>query len=133
MIYFLDTNICVYYLNTKSFPLIKKIDSIALDNIKISAVVAAELYYGAVKSEKRDHNLARYKDFLSVFEIADFDHTASQIYGDIRATLEAKGQVIGGNDMMIAATALAYGAVLVTNNTGEFSRIDGLVLEDWTI
>ena len=132
MIYFFDTNICVYYLNAKSLPLIEKIESIDLEKIAIPSVTAAELYYGAAKSVKRDYNLSRYKAFLSIFDSITFDHSAARIYGDIRAALEAKGQTIGGNDLMIAASALANEAVLVINNTGEFSRVDGLVLEDWT-
>ncbi|MDR0328941.1 MAG: type II toxin-antitoxin system VapC family toxin [Planctomycetaceae bacterium] len=62
-----------------------------------------------------------------------FDHAASQIYGDIRAHLESKGQPIGWNDLMIAATVLAHDGVLVTHNIGEFSRIKGLTCEDWTL
>ena len=63
MTYFLDTNICVYYLNAKSIPLIKKIDSVSLKNIKIPVVVATELFYGVSKSAKREYNLARYNSF----------------------------------------------------------------------
>jgi tRNA(fMet)-specific endonuclease VapC len=132
MMYFLDTNICVHYLNATSLPLIDKIDSIALERIAIPSVVAAELYYGAVKSAKREYNLSRYNDFLTIFDIVTFDHATARVYGDIRVALEKKGQSIGGNDLMIAASALANDAVLVTNNTGEFSRVDGLAVEDWT-
>ena len=132
MIYFLDTNICVYFLNNK-FPQIgEKIKTLPQDEIKIPAVVMAELYYGAAKSEKREYNLARYARFAALYNIIHFDSKAARAYGDIRAELEAKGQMIGGNDLLIAASALANGAVLVTNNIKEFSRVDGLAIEDWT-
>jgi tRNA(fMet)-specific endonuclease VapC len=132
MIYFLDANICIHYLNNSSLPVTRKVDSIDLGCIKIPTIVAAELYYWASKSKRRDYNLARHSQFISTFEIVSFDHASSRIYGDIRAMLEAKGKAIGGNDLMIAATALAYGAILVTNNVEEFSRVDSLTIEDWT-
>jgi len=131
-VYLLDTNICVYFLNNK-FPQIKeKIKTVSQDRLKIPAVVMAELYYGAVKSAKKEYNLARYTRFSALYNIVCFDNNAARIYGDIRVALEAKGQIIGGNDLMIAATTLANDAILVTNNVGEFSRVDGLVVEDWT-
>ena len=132
MLYFLDTNICIYLLNGR-FPGIRlKLEDIPHNNIKIPAVVAAELYYGAVKSEKRAYNLARSSKFVALYDTIPFDHTASGIYAEIRAVLESKGQMIGGNDLLIAASALAYEAVLVTNNVKEFARIDELKIEDWT-
>ena len=68
MTYFLDTNICIYYLNGKFINLSKKIETVDINRIKIPAVVAAELYYGALKSAKQSYNVARYTEFLSVFE-----------------------------------------------------------------
>ena len=131
MKYFLDTNICIYYLNDKFHHIRVKLGEISRHDIKMPSVVTAELYYGAAKSSKRDFNLARYHRFVSAYEIIPFDHAASQIYGDIRANLESRGQPIGWNDLMIAATVMAHGGVLVTHNTDEFSRIAGLVLADW--
>ena len=133
MMYFLDTNICVYFLNNK-FPQIReRIRKIPQNDIKLPVIVVAELYYGAVKSAKREQNLSRYSSFTKLYNIVSFDNNAARIYGDIRSQLETKGQTIGGNDLIIAASTLAKGAVLVTNNTKEFSRVDGLVIEDWTI
>jgi len=132
MMYFLDTNICVYFLNDK-FPEIRgKMKNVPQRDIKIPAIVLAELYYGAAKSAKREYNLTRYTRFAALYDIIHFDHKAARTYGDIRAALETKGRIIGGNDLMIAASALTNGAVLVTNNVREFSRIDGLLIEDWT-
>jgi tRNA(fMet)-specific endonuclease VapC len=102
------------------------------NKIKIPTIVMAELYYGAAKSAKREYNLTRYDRFAALYDIIHFDNEAARVYGDIRAALESKGRIIGGNDLMIAALTLANDAVLVTNNTGEFSRVDGLIIEDWT-
>ena len=132
MIYYLDTNICIYFLNNTHRGIYDKLRKISRGSIKIPAVVAGELYYGAAKSAKREYNLRVYSQFIAMYDIIPFDLMSSRIYGDIRATLEKRGQTIGGNDMMIAASALCFGAILVTNNVGEFSRVDGLFIEDWT-
>jgi len=132
MIYFLDTNICIHFLNDKFYNIRDKMENIDASDIKISSVVAAELIYGAYKSAKVDYNLSRFEKFLSLYEIVPFDGNSINIYGEIRAELERKGKIIGWNDMLIAATVLAHDGVLVTNNTNEFSRINNLILEDWT-
>ena len=95
-------------------------------------MVAAELIYGAEKSLKREYNLEKVTLFLSLFEIVPFDASAAQLYGAIRCSLERVGEIIGGNDLVIAATVLASNGTLVTNNTGEFSRVSGLQVEDWS-
>ena len=92
MSYFLDANICIFYLNGKSLSVRKKIDSVDLKLINIPSIVAAELYYGAEKSVRREYNLARYEEFMSVFQIVHFDRAASKTYGNIRVTLEMKGK-----------------------------------------
>jgi len=92
----------------------------------------AELFYGAYKSMKREQNLAKIRQFIRQFKVVGFNNAAVEAYGEIRAELERKGNVIGANDFFIAATAKAHNAILVTNNTREFSRIPGLTIEDWT-
>ena len=132
MTYFLDTNICIYYLNN-SFPNIsKKLDNMPTVKIKIPSMTAAELLYGAEKSAKREHNLKIFRSFLSVFEIINFDEKAAGYYALIRTDLERKGLTMGSNDMVIAATTLANNAILVTHNVLEFSRCNNLKIEDWT-
>jgi tRNA(fMet)-specific endonuclease VapC len=133
MTYFLDTNICIFHLNG-NFPIVsERLREIPQHDVQLPAVVVAELYYGASKSKRRDYNMSQCSQFVALYEIVPFEREAALAYGDIRANLEAKGLIIGGNDLMIAATALVHNAVLVTNNIGEFSRVDGLVLEDWTV
>ncbi len=102
-------------------------------DIRIPSVVVAELMHGAYKSKISEKTLQETEDFISDFEIVPFDESAARTYGRIKADLERKGLVIGPNDFLIAATALSRRAILVTNNTEEFSRIEGLRLSDWTI
>ena len=71
------------------------------------------------------------ESFLLPFEIVPFGEKSARVYGRLRGDLESKGMTIGPNDLLIAATALAYGAVLVTNNVREFKRVPGLSLEEW--
>jgi len=83
------------------------------------------------KSHYVEKNLKAIESFLMPFDIVDYDYVASVEYGKIRADLEKKGKVIGNMDMQIASHALALDMVLVTNNTKEFERVEGLVLDNW--
>lgn len=130
--YFIDTNICIYLLNKTSQNVIDRFLSARSSDIKIPAIVAAELLYGVNKSNRREYNLERYEKFLSVYDIVPFDKASAGRYAEIRASLERAGQTIGGNDMIIAASSLACASILVTNNVSEFSRVKGLLVEDWT-
>lgn len=100
--------------------------------VGISAITEAELMHGAYKSQQVEQNLAAIMDFSAQMEIVPFDSHATGTYGQMRAQLERQGTPIGPLDFQIAATALAYGLPLVTNNTREFRRVPGLLLEDWT-
>ena len=131
-IYYLDSNICIFHLRKPFGRLADKINSVEPDRIKIPAIVKAELMVGAVKSAMPEQNIEQVEAFFLPFEIIPFDDATVETYAKMRAALELKGQKIGSNDTIIAATALAHGGVLVTNNTKEFGRIDGLQLEDWT-
>ena len=135
MLYFLDSNVCIEFMRRGRFEsrIRSRIIQYGLRSIKIPAIVMAELMHGAYKSKRSAETLKDTSDFLANFEIIPFDFLEAIAYGKIRAELERKGKIIGNNDMQIAATALVYNATLVTNNTEEFSRIDGLRLSDWTI
>ena len=132
MTYFLDTNICIRLLTGRSQNVIDKFESIDLDDIVLPSVVAAELIYGAYKSVKRRENLLKIREFLNQFKMAGFDFAVIESYGVIRSDLERKGVPIGANDYFIAAITKANNGILVTNNTREFSRVEGLLIEDWT-
>lgn len=131
MTYFLDTNVCICHLNNTSANISGILARTQSTNISIPSMVAAELVYGAEKSVKREHNLKKVKSFLSLYDMAPFNGKAAEIYGVIRVELERKGMIIGANDLVIAATVLAYDGTLVTHNVNEFSRVKGLIINDW--
>ncbi len=97
------------------------------------AVVVGELYYGAYRSPYSTANLALLAKFLPRFLSLPYDDAAAELFGRVRAQLAATGSLIGPYDLQIAAIALANQCTLVTHNTTEFSRITGLVLEDWHV
>lgn len=99
----------------------------------MSAVVKAELYYGARRSRRVAENLEVLRRFFQPFVSLPFDDLCAEHYGVIRGQLEREGRPIGPNNLLIAATAVAHDLVLVTNNTGEFSRVAGLAIEDWQV
>ena len=131
-IYYLDANICIFYMRGKDKELRNKIDSIDPSYIKIPVVVKGELLVGAEKSNRQDKTFAETFAFCEPYEIVPFEDSMLLTYAKIRANLELSGQKIGYDDTIIAATVLAKNGILVTNNVREFSRIDGLQLEDWT-
>ena len=135
MLYYLDTNICITCIrkSIKTENIVRRFIEYGYFNIKLSTIVIAELMHSAYKSKRTEETLSDTEEFIAGFEIIPFDYDAAVAYGKIKASLERKGQVIGPNDMLIAAVALSRNAVLVTNNTREFSRIDGLKLDDWTL
>lgn len=131
MIYFLDTNTCIYFLNGKFESVKDKLLSLPPDRIKIPAIVKAELLFGAFKSNRREETVKKVELFLSPFEVISFGDKAAYEYGTIRLALEISGNPIGPNDLIIAATTIAENATLVTHNVSEFSRVSKLKFEDW--
>ena len=132
-IYYLDTNICIFHMRHPFGHLADKINSIDSDRIKIPVMVKGELLVGAEKSKWREETLAETLAFLRPYEVVPFEDSMLRTYARIRASLELKGQKIGYNDTLIAATVLVRNGILVTNNVQEFGRIDGLQCEDWTL
>jgi tRNA(fMet)-specific endonuclease VapC len=129
----LDTNICIYLLKGMFPALQVRLESRSPSTVAIPAIVKAELYFGANKSQNKEKTLKVLNAFLAPLPIIPFGDEESIFYGRIRADMESEGQSIGPNDLLIASTALARGAVLVTHNVKEFQRVKGLVWEDWTI
>lgn len=99
--------------------------------ISIPAVVAYEVEYGTLRSGNPAVRRRELQRLLSVVEVLPFDIGAAERAAKIRWELEKRGEAIGPSDLMIAGTAMAFGCVLVTHNVAEFSRVPGLVLEDW--
>ena len=100
--------------------------------IGLPSIVTHELYFGAHKSAKVQHNLETLRLLFADFPILEFDQRDAFTAGEIRAVLAAKGTPIGPYDVLIAGQAKARGLALVTNNISEFSRVDGLCVEDWS-
>lgn len=131
MKYLLDTNVCIRFLQGRSVSLLRRLESVADADKCLCSVVAAELLYGAAKSQRRTETLERLNQFLSCFRMFDFDVGAARHFGEIRAELQLRGIPIGPYYMQIAAIARANQLILVTNNTSEFSRVPQLSCEDW--
>ncbi len=134
MKYLLDTNIVSYFLRGASAVLNQRILDSTPDTLAISVISAGELRYGLSKlpSSKRATELAHHLNaLLTAIAVLPLPANAAHHYGYTRAQLDAAGTPIGGNDLWIAAHALAQNMMLVTNNTREFERVPGLKLENW--
>lgn len=131
--YMLDTNIIAYAINKRSNEVIKNLLKHSPDEICISAITMAELEYRIFHSSKPERNRAALMMFLAGITIVPFDSKASYDYGEIRQDLQSKGQLIGANDLLIAAQARSLGVTLVTHNVQEFSRVNDLCYEDWCV
>ena len=131
MKYMLDTNICIYTIKRKPSSVVARIRRTKLEEICLSTMTLSELEYGVAKSSSPDRNRLALLAFLTPFRILDFDQAAAAEYGRIRSALERKGMVIGPMDLLIAAHAKSCNLILVSNNIGEFARIDGLKTENW--
>jgi tRNA(fMet)-specific endonuclease VapC len=130
--YLLDTNICIFIIKNRPEQVNTRFRGLRPGEVAISAVTEAELRFGAEKSEPREHNLNAILDFASQMEVLPFGTSVTPVYAAIRATLTRAGTPIGPLDFQIAATALTHNLILVTNNVGEFDRVPGLTVEDWT-
>jgi tRNA(fMet)-specific endonuclease VapC len=133
MIYLMDSNACIGWMRQQEPKLVARIKREPSGNIVICSVVLGELLYGAERSGTpyRVNNFLLVEQLRLRFASIPFDDSAAEEYGKVRAHLTNSGQLIGPNDMLIAAIALANGVTLVTHNTAEFSRVPGLLLEDW--
>jgi tRNA(fMet)-specific endonuclease VapC len=133
MRYLLDTNVCAMYLNGRSASVRDRILSTPSDEMAVCSVVKTELFYGAMRSNNPNRTLQRQQNFLGRFVSLPFGDEAALIGGQVRARLASSGTPIGSYDLLIAAIALANNLTLVTHNTREFERVDGLQIEDWEV
>jgi len=129
--YLLDTNAIIALIGRKSQALVDHIVRRPPNSIALSSIVLYELYFGAHKSAKIQYNLETLRLLLVDFPVMEFDQQDAFIAGEIRADLERKGTPIGAYDILIAGQAKARNLTLVTNNVGEFSRVENLQIEDW--
>jgi tRNA(fMet)-specific endonuclease VapC len=130
MIYLLDTNVCIAYLNGRSSNVVQRLGNVSPSEIAVCSVVKAELFFGAMRSRNASETLTRQRVFLDQFISLPFDDRSAEFYANIRATLANQGTPIGPNDLLIAAIAQAHNLTLVTANIREFSRVDGLRIEN---
>lgn len=128
--YMLDTNIVIYVIKRRPIEVLD-VFNLHAGQMCISSITMAELLHGAEKSERTEQNLKVVEDFVSRLEVLEYGIKAAAHYGDIRAKLESKGTPIGVNDLHIAGHARSEGLTLVTNNIGEFERVEALRLENW--
>jgi len=128
----LDTN-AVIALIGRSDRLVSRVLDSPQGSIGLPSVVDYELYFGGQKSAKVQHNLETLRLLMADFPILDFDQNDAFVAGEIRAALAAKGTPIGPYDVLIAGQAKARGLTLVTNNVGEFNRVENLQVEDWSL
>lgn len=128
--YMLDTNICIYVIKRRPLELLDVFNQHA-GTMCISSITLAELCHGVEKSSQPAQNRRNVEDFVSRLDVLSYSDKAAGHYGDIRAALERQGQIIGVNDLHIAAHARAEGLVLVTTNAREFDRVAGLRVENW--
>ncbi|MDZ4656331.1 MAG: type II toxin-antitoxin system VapC family toxin [Bythopirellula sp.] len=131
MTWLLDTNACVRYLNGRSPKLRARFDAADPLQIRVCSVVKAELFFDAALSNDPSKTRTHQQLFLSRFPSLPFDDVAAEAYAEIRADLTRQGQLIGPNDLLIAAICRAHDVTLVTHNVSEFNRVAGLKIEDW--
>lgn len=129
--YLLDSNIWIYAMNGRHPAVREKLESLPLSSVYLSDIVAGELAFGWENSTKPAITKRKVEQFLMHFPSLSTDAATFRIYGQLRQTLQSRGTPIGMNDFWIAAQALAHKMILVTHNTREFARVDGLKQENW--
>jgi tRNA(fMet)-specific endonuclease VapC len=130
--YLLDTNICIYIRQKRPEEVLRRFRKLRPGEAVLSVITYGELLYGAAKSEQRVRAIEQLHELVSVLPALSLPEAAAEAYGTIRAELELNGEMIGNNDLWIAAHALAAGLILVTNNEKEFRRVRRLKVQNWT-
>lgn len=125
----LDTNVVIAFLNGNK-EVLKRIQA-EIDRITLSSLVIAELDYGAKASQKAKDNLEKLYKFVDIVQVIPFDLECARIFGTIKSKLRSVGKLTGEVDALIAATAMAHKATLVTANKKHFKNIEGLRVEVW--
>jgi tRNA(fMet)-specific endonuclease VapC len=129
--YLLDTNICIYIRQNRPEEVLRRFRKLRPGEAALSVITYGELFYGAAKSARRVQVLERLGELVQLLPALSLPETAAEAYGAIRAKLETKGEMIGNNDLWIAAHAAVAGLTLVTNNESEFRRVRGLKIQNW--
>jgi tRNA(fMet)-specific endonuclease VapC len=131
--YLLDTNICIYIRQKRPEEVLRRFQKLRPGEAVLSVITYGELLYGAAKSEQRGSALERLRELVNLLPALSLPETAGEAYGTIRAQLDSRGEMIGNNDLWIAAHAMAARLTLVTNNEREFRRVRGLKIQNWAL
>ncbi len=130
MIWLLDTNTVVYAIRARPAAVRARLGRVSPDDVRVSAITVAELWYGAQRSTEPARRRAVFEAFLDPYEILSFDRAAGEEHGRLRHRL--RHEPIGERDLLIAAIAVANGLAVVSRNVREFGRVPGLSVEDWS-
>ena len=128
----LDTDTCSYIMKRSNPEVLRRLQGVPVSDVCMSVITKSELLYGVEVSPRRAQDAAALAAFLPYVEVLDFPDAAALHHGEIRSDLKKRGSLIGASDLFIAAHARCLGLTLVTNNTAEFERVQGLRLENWT-
>lgn len=129
--YLLDTNICIYIAKYNPASVRARFAQHSANELAMSVVTLGELRFGAEKSHAKDQAMAVIDELASLMNVEELGDGVAAHYGEIRAALQKSGQMIGNNDLWLAAHARSQNWILVTNNEKEFLRVDGLRVENW--
>lgn len=128
--FFLDTDTCIFALRGEQ-RLKEQMRQLSPKQIKIPTIVRAELLYGALRSKEPKQTITLVERFLEPFEMMPFGADQAIVHARIKIELTRKGIVIGPHDLMIAAIVLSHQGTMITHKVKEFSRVHGLLVEDW--
>jgi tRNA(fMet)-specific endonuclease VapC len=131
--FLLESNVWITFLRKPHSPVVPRLQARVPAEIRVCSVVVSELYYGCLRSAKPVDNRTKLDALVAPYLSLPFDDRVADYFATLRRHLDTLGTPIGSYDLQIAAIALANGCTLVTHNTAEFSRVPGLVLEDWEL
>ena len=131
--YLLDTDISSYIMKRSNAAVIERLQAVPINSVAISIITKSELLYGVELSPRRQQDSLALKEYLRYIEVLDFADEAAEHYANIRAFLKNSGEMIGANDLFIAAHARSLQRILVTNNMREFGRVPHLQIENWAL
>ncbi len=129
--YMMDTDTCIYLKNCRPPSIAERFHSLQWGEVVMSVITFGELCNGALKSREVDAALNNVKRLGERLPVQPMSTEVAETYGRIRSSLEKQGNIIGGNDLWIAAHALTLGLTIITNNTREFCRVENLRVENW--
>ncbi len=131
--FMLDTDTCSFIVKRSNEAVLKRLQTVPVNDVCISVITKSELLLGVELSPRRHQDSVAVDAFLRHAAVLDLPGEAALHYAEIRADLKIRGEMIGANDLFIAAHARCLGLILVTNNTREFERVRGLAIENWTL